>query len=134
VQLYGFVSQSSEFCHHNPLCCFSMSVCCCLFCYRLSSETFAYTLVPQFLPVLEACLKLSFGNTSSCSNEMFIIVSKTLNPYSFKIFLRLWGSCLTCGILCLAENCSTDRYHHGEFATHWTHFCGHLQNTASLSS
>jgi len=32
VQLYHyFVSQSSEFCRHNPLCCFSTSVCCC--CY-----------------------------------------------------------------------------------------------------
>jgi len=33
--LYGyFVSQSSEFCLHNPLCCFSANVyCCCLFCY-----------------------------------------------------------------------------------------------------
>jgi hypothetical protein len=34
VQLYRyFVSQSSEFCHHNPLCCFSASVYCCLFRY-----------------------------------------------------------------------------------------------------
>jgi hypothetical protein len=34
------MSQSSEFCRHNPLCCFSTSVCCCcLFRYRLSSET-----------------------------------------------------------------------------------------------
>jgi hypothetical protein len=24
-----FVSQSSEFCCHNPLCCYSTSVCCC---------------------------------------------------------------------------------------------------------
>jgi hypothetical protein len=32
VQLYCYsVSQSSEFCHHNLLCCFSTSVyCCCL--------------------------------------------------------------------------------------------------------
>jgi len=45
VQLYRyFVSQSSEFCRHNPLCCFSTSV-CCLFRYRLSPETFGYTLV-----------------------------------------------------------------------------------------
>jgi len=44
VQLYRyFVSQSSEFCRHNPLCCFSTSV--CLFRYRLSPETFGYTLV-----------------------------------------------------------------------------------------
>jgi len=40
------VSQSSEFCRHNPLCYFSTSVyCCCLFRYRLSPETFGYTLV-----------------------------------------------------------------------------------------
>jgi hypothetical protein len=47
VQLYRyFVSQSSEFCCHSPLCCFSTSVCCCcLFRYRLSPETFGYTLV-----------------------------------------------------------------------------------------
>jgi hypothetical protein len=41
------VSQSSEFCRHDPLCCFSTSVycCCCLFRYRLGPETFGYTLV-----------------------------------------------------------------------------------------
>jgi hypothetical protein len=49
MQLYCyFVSQSSEFCGHNPLCYFSVSECCsccCLFHYRLSPETFRYTLV-----------------------------------------------------------------------------------------
>jgi len=37
-----FLSQSSEFCRHNPLCCFSTSAYyyCCLFRYRLSPETF----------------------------------------------------------------------------------------------
>jgi hypothetical protein len=47
VQLYHcFVSQSSEFCRHNPLCCFSANVyCCCLFRYRLNPENFGYTLV-----------------------------------------------------------------------------------------
>jgi hypothetical protein len=36
-----------EFCRHNSLCCFSTSVCCCkrVFRYRLSPETFEYTLV-----------------------------------------------------------------------------------------
>jgi hypothetical protein len=38
------LSQSSEFCRHNPLCCFP-SVYCCLFRYRISPETFGYTLV-----------------------------------------------------------------------------------------
>jgi hypothetical protein len=47
VQLYCyFVSQSSEFCRHNPLCRFSTNVyCCCLFRYRLSPKSFGYTLV-----------------------------------------------------------------------------------------
>jgi hypothetical protein len=47
VQLYRyFVSQCSEFCRHNPLCCFSTSVYFCkrIFRYRLSPETFGYTL------------------------------------------------------------------------------------------
>jgi hypothetical protein len=37
-----FVSQSSEFCHHEPTCCFSTSdaKCKCIFLYRLSPETF----------------------------------------------------------------------------------------------
>jgi hypothetical protein len=43
------MSQSSEFCHRNPLCCFSTRVYfrCCLFRYQLSPETFGYTLVYQ---------------------------------------------------------------------------------------
>jgi hypothetical protein len=42
-----FESQSSEFCRHNPLCCFSKSVYCCkrIFRYRLSPETFGYAIV-----------------------------------------------------------------------------------------
>jgi hypothetical protein len=51
MQLYCyFVSQSSEFCRHNPLCCFSTNVYCCrccLFRYRLSPETFGYTVVQE---------------------------------------------------------------------------------------
>jgi hypothetical protein len=47
VQLYHYsVSQSSEFCLYNPLCCFSTNVyCCCLFRYRLGPETFGYILI-----------------------------------------------------------------------------------------
>jgi hypothetical protein len=48
MQLYHyFVSQSSEFCHHNTLLCFSTSVYCCLFRYRFSPETFGYTIVQR---------------------------------------------------------------------------------------
>jgi hypothetical protein len=59
VQLYRyFVSQSTEFCHHNPLCCFSTSVYCCkrIFCYRLSPETFGYTLVQFTENASETCV------------------------------------------------------------------------------
>jgi hypothetical protein len=48
MQLYRcFVSQSSEFCCHNPLCCLSTNIYCYkrIFRYRLSPETFGYTLV-----------------------------------------------------------------------------------------
>jgi len=48
VHLYRyFVSQSCEFCRHDPLCCFSTSVYCCnnIFRYGLSMETFGYTLL-----------------------------------------------------------------------------------------
>jgi len=56
VQLYRyFVSQSSEFCGHNPLCFFSTSVYCCLFRYRLSPETFGYTLLPTTVKQCKFC-------------------------------------------------------------------------------
>jgi hypothetical protein len=48
LPLGAVVSQYSEFYRHNPLCCFPMSVYCCRYClfrYRLSPETFGYTLV-----------------------------------------------------------------------------------------
>jgi hypothetical protein len=48
VQLYRyFVSQSSEFCRHNPLCCFPTSDTegKRVFRYRLSPGTFGYTLL-----------------------------------------------------------------------------------------
>jgi hypothetical protein len=45
VQLYRYFM--SQFCRHNPLCCFSTSVYCCkrIFLIRLSPETFGYTLI-----------------------------------------------------------------------------------------
>jgi len=53
VQLYRyFVSHSSEFCRHNPLCYFSTSDTKGkrIFCYGLSPETFGYTLVSHCQP------------------------------------------------------------------------------------
>jgi len=46
VQLYRYsMSQSSEFCRHNLLCCLSTNVYCCKGTsrYRLSPETFGHT-------------------------------------------------------------------------------------------
>jgi hypothetical protein len=74
VQLYRyFVSQSSEFCHHNSLCCFSTSVYCYyLFCYRVSPETFRYTLlVTIFLTNVTTAVVCPLKSSSSegCSEE-----------------------------------------------------------------
>jgi len=51
------MSQPSEFYRHNPLCCFSTSNSKgkCIFRYRLSPETFRYTLV-HFLVGLQISL------------------------------------------------------------------------------
>jgi len=66
VQSYrNFVSQSSEFCRHNPLRYFSTSVHCCksIFRYLLSPETFGYSLV-----YLEISLFLyGFSNGNLCA-------------------------------------------------------------------
>jgi hypothetical protein len=72
--LYRYlVIQSSEFCRRNPLCCFSASVyCCCyVFRYRLSPETFGYTLVVVFVQDIakfnqkvELCCCLASGDVS----------------------------------------------------------------------
>jgi hypothetical protein len=54
LRLYRyFVSQCSEFWRHNALRCFSTSVYCCkrVFLYRLSPETFEYTLVNYILHI-----------------------------------------------------------------------------------
>jgi hypothetical protein len=78
IQLYrNFVSQYSEFCRHNPLCCFSTSVYFCkrIFCYRLSLETFGYTLIalPKMLPIV------CFPNTEQKSTlNIFSPTSRTL--------------------------------------------------------
>jgi hypothetical protein len=73
------VSQSSEFCHYNPLCCFSKSV-YCLFCYQLSPETFGYTLVFVSI-VVHTCFHLH-----SCSNS---VIPEGSSPCSQKPIIGL---------------------------------------------
>jgi hypothetical protein len=74
VQLYRyFVSQSSEFCRHNPFCCVSTSVYCCkrIFRYRLGPETFGYTLLrPHFYLQLLYYLRFEALVATEC-NEVF---------------------------------------------------------------
>jgi hypothetical protein len=65
MQLYHyFVSWSSEFCHHNTLCCFSTSVHCCkhIFCYWLSPLTFGYTLICVHMHCVEAFTEIVFSS------------------------------------------------------------------------
>jgi len=71
VQLYHyFMCQSSEFCRHNPLSCFSTSYTKgkCIFCYQFSPGTFGYTLILW----------------QSSSKHSFCIVSMAYNIYLIK--------------------------------------------------
>jgi hypothetical protein len=75
MQLYlYFVSQSSEFCCHDPLCCFSTSAYyCCLFRYRLSPETFGYTLVYYFHAIVTA---VSMYKVCVCAHILSVIINQ----------------------------------------------------------
>jgi hypothetical protein len=78
-----FVSQSSEFCHCKPLCCFSSVHCCkCTLQYQLSPETFGYTLVCGMLNSLTALHRRSW----SCVDH-----SKILQSVNSTIFLFLFS-------------------------------------------
>jgi hypothetical protein len=76
VQLYRyFVSQSSEFCRHNPLCCLLTSIYCCkrIFHYRLSPETYGYTICIFFLRFLSGKSRYNGG----CSNIGICLLRKS---------------------------------------------------------
>jgi len=76
VQLYRyFVSQSSEFCRHNPLCCFSTSVYLCnrIFRYWLSPETFGYTLVHRFISCTVSSINTERADGNWGKQEDFIL-------------------------------------------------------------
>jgi hypothetical protein len=88
-----FVSQSSEFCHHNPLCCFSTSVCyCCLFRYRPSPETFGYTLVFWFHKrdfytnwIISSCLRKVLLDTLTVASETLSILANSWTTCHWRI-------------------------------------------------
>jgi hypothetical protein len=121
VQLYRyFVSQSSEFCHHNPLCCFWMSV-CCLFRYQLSPETFGYTLVHTRCAIPASARSTSqtnFWNHQHLPCCVVFSCSHIIKSFAFQGFLSLGsrrksqvaisdelGCFLACRILCSPKNC-----------------------------
>jgi hypothetical protein len=56
--------ESSEFCHHNPLGCFSTSVyfCCCLFCYDSFWKHLDTTLYAEYIQINKV-RKLTFQVT-----------------------------------------------------------------------
>jgi hypothetical protein len=89
VQLHRhFVSQSSEFCRHNPMCRFSTSVYFCehIFIYRLSLETFGYTLVQYEWKTPKDYRTSSMDHLDSpegdsASRKIFLIYSTRQNRY-----------------------------------------------------
>jgi hypothetical protein len=95
VQLYRyFVSQSSEFCRNNPLCCFSTGdyYCCCLFRYRLSPETFGYTLIlfTVFIHIGGSFLsRIVMYILRSVQNQTQIYVLHGLSKLEFLYFYQL---------------------------------------------
>jgi len=63
--LYRYsVSQSSEFCRHNPLCCFSMSVLFFLLLFiSLSTQSGNFWIHPRMMAIpLHFLMYLSFAN------------------------------------------------------------------------
>jgi len=98
MQLYRyFVRQSSEFCRHNPLCCFSTSSSKGkrVFRYRLNPETFGYTLVhfcrmnlfekfDEFLAILHVKYELHWTDTDGNEIRRNILIA----DLSCKIVLK----------------------------------------------
>jgi hypothetical protein len=78
IQLYRyFVSQSSEFFHQNPLCCFLKNVCCCLFQYQLSPETFGYTLINILFKSQKFC---------HCCKDKFVIMRENISSKNIWLY------------------------------------------------
>jgi hypothetical protein len=82
VQLYRyFVSQSSEFCLHNPLLCFSTSVCCCSSVMTLSGNFWIHR---KFRLSTEALLIAGVLRLSTASEMQYKSISHLTkrSPYS----------------------------------------------------
>jgi hypothetical protein len=87
------LSQSSEFCRHNSLCCFSATVYCSkgIFRYRLSPGTFGYTLVCIINSRLwggqqSGWLKPTSGGTSHKTTTVQVYQRISVNEYTNSLF------------------------------------------------
>jgi hypothetical protein len=128
VQLYRyFVSQSSEFCLHNPLCCFSTSVyCCCLFRYRLSPETFGYTLillpqnfskrVPLFRVCVCVCVCVCVQNLQRLNVKMLSVLKEWTWIGDLDVILKTWRWKVTVP-LCLSAKFTEAEHFSAVFVT-----------------
>jgi len=92
----GAVISLSEFCRHNPLCWFSMSVYCCLFRYRLSPYTFVctriYILKIRSLPF---CILFVLG-VHSLELQIQYCNANLYGLYNPQLFSLCFGECLPC--------------------------------------
>jgi hypothetical protein len=82
MQLYRYsVNQPNKFCRHNPLCCFTMSVYCCkhIFRYRLSPETFGYTLVEWNWMTEKIAFKFALLGTDSRTPWSWVLLEKLID-------------------------------------------------------
>jgi len=90
MQLYRyFVSQSSEFCRHNPFCCFSTSVYCC--CYFVMTQSRNFWIYPRICSLFVFQWSFSTGIFPSKFNTFYHTCympeqnSSNINP--IKIYL-----------------------------------------------
>jgi hypothetical protein len=97
------MSQSSEFCCHNPLCCFSTSCCCyCLFRYGLSPETFgtpSYIHVCSFRMVPTSIAYMQFASLEAGTESLEIIYMASDHKYHEKTSGRKYKFCKS--LLCI---------------------------------
>jgi hypothetical protein len=69
MQFYGyFVSQSSEFCRHNPLCYFSTSVYCCFI--SLPTQSGNFWIHPRVVCQVTYCMQYHVCNSVGIRNNL----------------------------------------------------------------
>jgi hypothetical protein len=105
------MSQSSEFYCHNPLCCFSTSVYCCLriFRYRFSPETLLGMLISSCIRGLGPFWRNSYAQHAmligfSFKKSQYIMKTRLRQNVSTVLTGRSFSLCTRSRIFC-HENC-----------------------------